>query len=154
MVRFARRSPISLNDCSLRRAVDLVGDRWTLLILRAAFFGLRRFDDFHAELKAPRTVLSDRLKALTAAGVLERRAYKPEGGRTRHEYALTEMGLALQPALVMLTQWGDDWLGEEGRSIRFATRAGGRVRAALLDERGGEPAPQDLRVVIRAPASA
>ena len=70
-IPFARRSPVSPDTCNLAKAIDLVGDRWTLLILRAALYGVRRFDDFHAELGCPRTVLSGRLKKLVDDGLLD-----------------------------------------------------------------------------------
>jgi DNA-binding HxlR family transcriptional regulator len=87
-----RRSPLPPHDCHLARAFDVIGDRWTLLILRSALYGVRRFDDFASELGAPRTVLADRLKRLTAAGLLARRDYREPRRRARPEYWLTPKG--------------------------------------------------------------
>jgi DNA-binding HxlR family transcriptional regulator len=92
-------------DCSLARALEVVGERWTLLVLRDAFYGVRRFNDYLAHLDAPRTVLSMRLRALVDAGLLKRR---PDPGHAgRHLYELTEAGRALWPALYALRTWGE-----------------------------------------------
>jgi len=93
----------SAQDCSLARALEVIGERWTLLVLRDCFVGVRRFGDFCAHLDIPRAVLTDRLKALVAAGLLERRAHP-----TGHEYVLTARGLALWPAVFALAQWGEE----------------------------------------------
>ncbi|MBV8767918.1 MAG: helix-turn-helix transcriptional regulator, partial [Hyphomicrobiales bacterium] len=89
------RSPVSLRDCNLSKSFELIGDRWTLLILRSAFWGLRRFDDFQADIDVPRSVLSNRLAALVESGIMERREYREAGQRARIEYPLTRMGQAL-----------------------------------------------------------
>ena len=94
--------------CSIERALEIIGDRWTVLVLRDAFRGLHRFDDFRRDLDIARPVLADRLRRLVEAGVLERRQYceRPP----RFEYHLTPMGVDLSPALVALMRWGDHWL--------------------------------------------
>ncbi|MEU8761515.1 helix-turn-helix domain-containing protein [Streptomyces sp. NPDC048659] len=89
--------------CALARSMEIVGERWTLLIVRDAFYGVRRFGEFAGHLSVPRAVLTDRLATLTAAGVLDRR---PDTGR-REFYALTGKGVALWPAVRALTSWGD-----------------------------------------------
>lgn len=100
-------------SCSIARALEIVGDRWTILILRDAFRGLRRFDELQRDLEIPRAVLSDRLRKLVDAGVLTRRRYQQRPDR--YEYRLTPMGLQLSPILVALMQWGDRWLsGPQG----------------------------------------
>jgi DNA-binding HxlR family transcriptional regulator len=90
--------------CSIARALEIVGERWTMLILRDAFLGVRRFDDFRARLQMSRTVLTSRLGDLVAAGLLRREPYQERP--TRHDYLLTETALELWPALVGLAQWG------------------------------------------------
>jgi DNA-binding HxlR family transcriptional regulator len=90
--------------CSLARTLEVVGERWTLLIVRDAFFGVRRFGDFAAHLRIPRAVLTDRLRSLTAAGILAR----VPGEAGRDEYQLTAKGVSLWPAVRVLTAWGDD----------------------------------------------
>ena len=93
--------------CSIARALELVGERWTLLILRDVFLGVRRFDDLQDELGVARNVLAARLDRLTENGILERIPY---GERpVRYEYGLTDKGRALWPVLVELLQWGDQY---------------------------------------------
>jgi DNA-binding HxlR family transcriptional regulator len=94
-------------NCSIARTLDVVGEWWTLLILRDAFRGTRRFDDFQASLGMARSVLTARLHKLTDAGVLDKRQYSEHP--PRYEYRLTEKGLALFPVTAALLRWGDDW---------------------------------------------
>jgi DNA-binding HxlR family transcriptional regulator len=91
-------------DCALARALEVVGERWTLLILRDAFYGVRRFNDFHAHLDIPKAVLADRLSALVAEGVLER--VPDQEHRGRFLYQLTPSGQELWPAMHALISWG------------------------------------------------
>ncbi|WP_375489575.1 winged helix-turn-helix transcriptional regulator [uncultured Mycobacterium sp.] len=98
--------------CSIARSLELIGDRWTLLIIRDALRGVRRFDDFRARLGVAHNVLSDRLSRLTEAGVLERRLYQQRPDR--YEYHLTEQGRDLWPVLMSLLAWGDRYLAPEG----------------------------------------
>ncbi len=103
--------------CSLARALSVVGDRWTMLILRDAFLKVRRFDEFEASLKISRRLLTERLQALVEDGILARHPYSERP--LRHEYRLTEKGLALYPALLALVHWGDDWYADaEGPPVR------------------------------------
>ena len=94
-------------DCSVARTLDVVGERWTLLILRDAFNGIRRFDDFQRSLGVARNILADRLAKLVDNGVLERRRY--EDHPPRHEYRLTAKGRALFDVLVAMMHWGDTY---------------------------------------------
>jgi DNA-binding HxlR family transcriptional regulator len=106
----------SEHPSSIQRALDIVGDRWTILILRNVFRGLHRFDDLRRDLAISRPVLADRLARLVDAGVLERRPYQDRP--VRHEYRLTPMGLELSPILVALMRWGDTWLaGADGPAV-------------------------------------
>jgi DNA-binding HxlR family transcriptional regulator len=98
---------IELANCSIARTLELVGEKWTLLVLRDAFNGVRRFDDLHRRIGAPRQVLSARLGRLVDVGLLRRVPYREPGQRTRYEYRLTEAGLDLYPILVALLNWGD-----------------------------------------------
>ena len=108
---------LASEDCSLARALSAVGDRWTMLILRDAFLKVRRFDDFEASMRISRRMLSERLQALVDEGILERHPYCERP--LRHEYRLTEKGLALYPALLALVHWGDAWYAaEEGPPVR------------------------------------
>ncbi|MFF2303496.1 winged helix-turn-helix transcriptional regulator [Streptomyces sp. NPDC058128] len=108
--------------CALARSMEIVGERWTLLILRDAFYGVRRFGEFAAHLGVPRAVLADRLGTLTEAGVLERR---PETGTGRREvYGLTPKGVALWPAVRALTAWGEEFHPADGGPRRVLLHAG------------------------------
>lgn len=99
-------------NCSIAQTLELVGEWWTLLIIRDVFLGIRRFDDFVERLGISRNVLTDRLDKLVDAEILERRPY--DTGRGRYDYVLTERGRALWPVLTALRQWGDEWLLGEG----------------------------------------
>jgi DNA-binding HxlR family transcriptional regulator len=102
-------------NCSIARALEVVGERWTLLIVRDAFLGLRRFDEFHENLGIARNVLTDRLNRLVDEGILERVRYseRPE----RFEYRLTQKGRDLQLALSGLRQWGDKYVSEKPPTV-------------------------------------
>lgn len=151
MVPRAPNSPVPLDICHLAKAIDTIGDRWTLLILRSSLFGVRRFDDFQKELGVPRTVLSGRLSKLVAHGVMAKQKYKEDGKRTRPEYVLTDAGEALRPVLMALTQWGDDWLSEGASPPISFTHAKSRqsVRPAFVDEDGQETKLSEMRVSLR-----
>jgi DNA-binding HxlR family transcriptional regulator len=153
-----RRSPLPPRDCHLARAFDVIGDRWTLLILRSALYGVRRFDDLAAELGAPRTVLADRLKKLTAAGLLARRDYREPGRRARPEYWLTPKGAELRLPFLALTRWSDLWLaGGEPPPVAMRSRATGEtLRVALVDGSGRavDLGEQKLTLSTRASARA
>jgi DNA-binding HxlR family transcriptional regulator len=115
------------SGCSLARALEIVGERWTLLIVRDAFYGVRRFGDFVEHLGVPRAVLSDRLRELVEHGVLTK---TPVPGRGHCEYELTPMGLELWPIVYGLIRWGDDHLtpGDAPRVFEHA-EDGGRLAA-------------------------
>jgi DNA-binding HxlR family transcriptional regulator len=97
-------------DCSIAASLAFVGDRWTLLILRDAFRGVRRFGEFCADLGIARNILTDRLDKLVEAGIFVRTPYQERP--VRHEYRLTAKGRDLSPALVALMHWGDRWAVE------------------------------------------
>src|SRR3954453_20135856 len=103
------RDTWSMANCSIARALEIVGTRTALLIMREAFFGTRRFDDFARRVGIGEPATSARLKELTTAGLLERVPYREPGQRTRFAYQLTEKGRDLLPVLVALRQWGDTW---------------------------------------------
>ncbi|MEU1348130.1 winged helix-turn-helix transcriptional regulator [Streptomyces sp. NPDC005775] len=94
--------------CSMARALEVVGERWTLLVVRDAFYGVRRYNDFLVHLGIPRAVLATRLLSLTEAGVLEKRRYQESP--PREEYVLTDSGKALWPVIRTLGSWGRDHL--------------------------------------------
>jgi DNA-binding HxlR family transcriptional regulator len=122
--------------CSIARALSVVGDRWTLLILREAFSGVTRFEGFR-RLGISRNVLADRLARLTREGVFEQVPYQ-EGPR-RHAYQLTEKGRDLYPVLVSLLAWGDRWLaGPEGPPVRLVHACGAQLPARSVCPECGE----------------
>jgi len=102
-------------NCSVAATLRIVGEKWTLLVLREAFYGLRRYEDFVEAIGCARNILSDRLGKLVEHGLLSRSPYRQEGGRERLEYRLTAKGRDLFPVLLALMQWGDRWLaGRKG----------------------------------------
>lgn len=109
-----RRASFDDMNCSVARSLEVVGEWWTLLIVRDAFFGVTRFEVFRQRLGIARNVLSARLDRLVAHGVLERRPY--DEARERYDYVLTPKGRALWPVLVTLRQWGDEWITGEDQA--------------------------------------
>jgi DNA-binding HxlR family transcriptional regulator len=104
--------------CSIARALELVGERWTLLILRNALFaGSTRYRDFQGDLGIATNVLQDRLDGLVEDGIMERRPSAAQAGVT--EYVLTEKGRDFAPALIALSQWGDKWAAPDGPPILY-----------------------------------
>lgn len=117
--------------CSVARSLAILGDRWTLLIIRNAFLRVRRFADLQATLGMPRHVLSVRLKKLVADGVLEKVQYQQ--APARYEYKLTEKGRDLYPVILTLTAWGDKWLDEgQGAPLLYEHKACGHVFTPVL----------------------
>lgn len=113
----------SVDNCTIGRTLDILGDRWSFIVLREVFQGIRRFDDLTVRTSIPRTVLTDRLRRLVDAGILRREPYREPGARSRSEYRLTERGLDLYPVLLALQAWGDRYLADpEGPPIQFVHR--------------------------------
>ncbi len=125
-------------NCTIGAAVSIIGEKWTFLVLREAFNGVRRFDDMQHRTQAPRQVLSDRLARLVREGLLRKVPYQERGQRGRHEYRLTDKGLDLYPVLVALMQWGDRYAaGPAGPMARLTHRdCGEPVRLRLSCEAG------------------
>ena len=110
--------------CSVARSVAVIGDRWTLMIVRDSFLGVRRFEDFERRLGISRSIIADRLKRLVEAGVLRREIYQDRP--VRHEYRLTERGLALHPVILAIVHWGDvQFAGEAGPPMLHRHKACG-----------------------------
>jgi DNA-binding HxlR family transcriptional regulator len=102
--------------CSIASTVQIVGDRWSLLILRDAFRGIRRFDEFQSDLGIARNLLTDRLAKLVDHGIFDKVAYQERP--VRYEYRLTRKGIELSPSLVALMKWGDTWMvGDNGPPV-------------------------------------
>jgi DNA-binding HxlR family transcriptional regulator len=110
-------------NCSVASTLDIVGERWTLLVLREAFLGVRRFDQMQQDLGIARNILAARLQKLVGHGILERTQYQERP--RRFEYRLTEKGLDLYPAIVSLMQWGDRYLTDGEPPVRLVHRGCG-----------------------------
>jgi DNA-binding HxlR family transcriptional regulator len=131
--------------CSIARSLEVIGERWTILIIRDAFLGVRRFDDFQRSLGVARNVLQGRLERLVEGGILDRVRYqeRPE----RYEYRLTEMGIDLWPVVVSLLSWGDKHLAPNGPAVIMEHRdCGGRVNdRRICDDCGQLLGPRDVK---------
>lgn len=125
-----RRVDLSAFECSVARTLDVVGDKWSLLILRDAFYGVRRFEDFARDLGVARNVLTDRLGRLVDAGVLERRQYEERPPRS--EYRLTAKGRDLLPVILTMMHWGDSWqAGRDDRPVDLIHEGCGNATHAV-----------------------
>jgi DNA-binding HxlR family transcriptional regulator len=110
-------------NCTIGAALAIVGEKWTFLVLREAFNGVRRFDDIRRRTRAPRQILSDRLARLVAEGMLRKVPYREAGQRARSEYRLTEKGLALYPLIIALLEWGNTYaVSAEGPLVELTHR--------------------------------
>lgn len=139
-----RRKATDEMVCSIAKALDVVGDPWTMLIVRDALLGVTRFDGFSARLGIPRATLVARLGRLCDRGVLERRRYQEHP--PREEYVLTEMGRALRSVVVTLMQWGDVWVRTDAPPTRLIDVADGRALDPVLVDRDTGTPLADLHV--------
>jgi DNA-binding HxlR family transcriptional regulator len=143
------RAPVPLDQCGLAYSASILGDRWTLLILREAFYGVRRFDDLQADLAAPRQALADRLERLVSFGLLLRQPYQEKGQRRRYEYHLTKKARDLIPALIALMEWGARETGIES-PIRIVQKGtGATVLAAFIDEAKNIVPVDDIQIALK-----
>lgn len=132
-----RRTSFADMECSVARTLEVVGEWWTMLVIREAFNGVRRFDDFQSRLGIARNVLAARLQSLVDHGVLERRQYQDRPPRC--EYRLTEKGRDLYPVLIAMLTWGDKWTaGEDGPPLRLVHSCGHEPNATLVCSHCGE----------------
>jgi len=140
--------------CSVAGTLAVVGEKWSLLVLRETFLGVRRFADLQRNLGAPKAVLTDRLATLVEQGILRRVPYQAEGERQRHEYRLTAKGIDLYPTLVALMQWGDKYLADDVAPLALEHRdCGSPVHLGLVCEAGHElSGARDVRPVPRTTA--
>jgi DNA-binding HxlR family transcriptional regulator len=116
------RSGWEAADCSVAGALEVLSTRTAFLLMREAFYGTTRFDDFASRVGASEPVTAARLRELVGAGLLRREPYREPGQRTRHEYRLTEKGSDLLPAMVALMQWADRWIADDGGPVRLRHR--------------------------------
>ncbi|WP_236791513.1 helix-turn-helix domain-containing protein [Amycolatopsis sp. GM8] len=134
-----KRTSFANWPCSIARTMDLFGDWWTPLVLREAFYGIRRFDEFRQALGIARNTLADRLCRLVDEGLLEKRPYQSEP--VRYDYVLTEKGEDFFGVLAAMSRWGDRWLaGEEGEPVLLHHHACGHdTHAEVVCAQCGEP---------------
>ena len=134
-----RHRALEHQPCSIARTVAVLGERWTMVILRQAFQGERRFEDIQRGLGIARNILADRLQMLVAEGILERRRYQDRP--PRHEYRLTEKGRDLYPVMIALMQWGDKYTaGDAGPPVLLVHETcGHRTEPRFVCSHCGEP---------------
>ncbi len=148
-----RRKSVGNTQCPIARSLERVGDWWNILILREAFYGVTRFDDFQTYLGIATNTLTRRLNALVESGLLQRRLYSEKP--PRHEYLLTEVGRSFRPVLLMLTAWGNDNFAPEGRSVELTDPATGLpVQPFLIDKTTGRPLSDGVSIVAGPAAAA
>ena len=127
-------------DCTIAAALSAVGEKWTFMVLREVFNGIRRFDDMQRRTGAPRQVLSDRLGRLVTAGILRKVPYQEAGQRARSEYRLTEKGVDLFPVIVALLEWGNTHaVSPEGPVVELTHRDCGAPVHLQLECAAGHP---------------
>jgi DNA-binding HxlR family transcriptional regulator len=126
------RGSWTADRCTIAKALDVISTRSAFLILREAFYGTTRFDDFAKRVGISEPVTAARLRELVGNGLLEREDYREPGQRTRQRYRLTEKGADLLPALVALMKWGDRWLDDSGGPVELRHRDCGEPVAVEL----------------------
>jgi DNA-binding HxlR family transcriptional regulator len=142
--KLADRDSWEATRCSMAKALDVLGTRTSFLLMREAFYGSRRFDEFTRRVGITEASAAARLKELTEHGLLERRPYQEPGQRTRHEYVLTEMGRDLMPAALALMAWGDKHLsGARGAPLKLRHTTCGRPVAVEVRCTEGHVVPLD-----------
>jgi DNA-binding HxlR family transcriptional regulator len=134
-----RRTRFDDWDCGIARTVDLLGDWWTPMVVRASFLGARRFEQFTDQLGIPRNILTERLNRLVEAGVMHKVPYQERP--LRHEYRLTEQGVDLYSVLVTMQQWGNrwfEWPDDQPPALLVDRETGEPIEAVLVDAATGE----------------
>ena len=141
----------SVDNCTIARAMEILGEKWTVVVLREVFNGVRRFDDMRVRTGIPRQVLTNRLAALVEHGVLRREPYREPGSRVRHEYRLTPKGFDLYPMLIAVAEWGNRYLADpEGPPLEYAHRdCGAEMHVEMRCAEGHDVA--DNRAVLPRP---
>ncbi len=144
------RSGWKADRCTIAKALDVVSTRSALLIMREAFYGTTRFDDFAERVAISEPVAASRLRELVDEGLLEREDYREPGQRTRQQYRLTPKGADLFPVLVALMEWGDRWLDDRGGPIELLHHdCGEPVSVSLRCAAGHEVQSRDIDVARR-----
>ena len=126
-----QRTSFETMNCSVAQCLEVIGEWWSMLIVRDAFLGVRRFDDFQSRLGISRNILATRLTSLVEAGVLQKVPYQERP--LRHEYRLTEQGRDLWPVLTAMREWGDRWAAPDGAPLEVVHDACGEIM--MIDRR-------------------
>ena len=133
-----RRAKIETNECSIAQSALIFGDKWTLLILREAFFAIVRFEDFQKDLSIPRSILTERLGRLIDIGIMTKQPYQEAGARIRHSYHLTLKGRKAFKILAALMEWGDEFLIKTPKMQIVDATSKSHLRLGLINELGQE----------------
>jgi DNA-binding HxlR family transcriptional regulator len=140
----ADRDSWTASRCSIDKAFSAIGSRSALLMLREALYGTRRFDEFARRVGVTEAVAASRLRELVELGIFEKRPYREEGQRTRHEYVLTQMGEDMLPIALALLQWGDKYLaGPAGPPLRLTHIDCGQPISVQVECAAGHEVPAD-----------
>lgn len=143
----ANRDAWAMTNCSIEKSMAVVGSRSAMLIVREAYFGTTRFDDFARRVGITDAAASARLRDLVEAGILEKQSYREPGQRTRYEYVLTRKGRDLLPVVLALKQWGDEYLQPDGIPVDVVDADhGASIRVQVVDAAGEPLALDDLHV--------
>lgn len=138
----------STENCTVGRTMEILGERWTVVVLREVFNGIRRFEDIRRHTAIPRQVLTNRLAVLVEHDILRRAPYQPPGSRQRHEYRLTTKGMDLYPIMVAIAQWGDRYVADpEGPPVEFRHRDCGAPMGLVLTCQEGHRVDEPRDVV-------
>jgi DNA-binding HxlR family transcriptional regulator len=144
------RSGWAADACSIAKALEVVSTRSAFLLMREAFYGTTRFDDFAERAQISEPAAAARLRELVDEGLLTREAYREPGQRTRNRYRLTGKGADLFPVLVALMEWGDRWVADAGGPVALRHRGCGELAGVQLRcAAGHEVSPEDLELVMR-----
>ena len=141
---------ISRADCPLIQSARILGDKWSLMIIRECFFGYSRFEHFQENLKISRSVLSEKLKKLVAEEILEKQSYKEEGRRQRYRYLLSEKGWDLYKVLTGLIEWGRRFSkGKTNDTVQVCSKEDGEgVQLALINSKGRAVGLDDIYLKV------
>lgn len=140
----------STDNCTVGRAMEVLGERWTFVVLREVFNGVRRFEDMRRHAGVPRQVLTNRLVLLVEQEILRKEPYREPGQRQRHEYRLTEKGFDLYPVLVAIREWGDRYLADpDGSPVEFEHVGCGAEVVSTLRCREGHDVTRHRDVATR-----
>ena len=140
----------AVDTCTIARAMAILGEKWTVVVLREIFNGIRRFDDMRVRTGIPRQVLANRLTSLVDHGLLRREPYREPGARERQEYRLTAKGFDIYPVLIAVKAWGDRYLADpEGSPLTFVHRDCGAEVHTEVHCAGGHPVTEPRDVLPR-----